>query len=483
MSFVYLIACAFALAITRSIIQVLRSSTSRLPGPWYTKWTSLVLDFHWMTASRTGYVHRLHQLYGPIVRLAPNEVAVSDMEAVKTIYSTKETYRKSEFYRRVVTVGTESLFSTVDVDFHRRHRRMLAGPMSESSIKNMAPRVEARVHLAISRIADEMKQRGSADVCKWWLFLATDVIGELTFGDSFRMMHLSRQKNDYARELEDVNRLTAIRSTFPSIVRFCRIVPLPVFKRAHEASINLRSYARDSLLRYRRLVENDPNVAQETLFTKLFRAETDEKLPFDELLSEAQSYIVAGSDTTANTLTYLTWSICRNPDIRSKLVQELRTLPPDFEDAQLHDLPYLNNVINESLRLYSAAPNGLPRVVPPGGAELAGYRFDADTVVSAQAYSMHRDPVVFPNPDSFLPERWAEPTKAMKDAFMAFGRGPRVCIGQHLARMELRLATARFFLTFPEARPSSQWGMSDDDMKPRIHFLLTPSGGRCLIQP
>ncbi|PHH78489.1 hypothetical protein CDD80_6757 [Ophiocordyceps camponoti-rufipedis] len=482
MSFVYLIGCAFALAIIRSIIQVLRSSTSRLPGPWYTKWTSLVLDFHWMTASRTGYVHRLHQLYGPIVRIAPNEVAVSDIEAVKTIYSTKETYRKSDFYRRIVTAGTESLFSTVDVDFHRRHRRLLAGPMSESSIKNLAPRVEARVDLAISRIAEEIKQRGSADVCKWWLFLATDVIGELTFGDSFRMLELGK-KNDYVRELENVGRLSAIRSTFPSIVRFCRIVPLPVFTKALEASINLRRYARDSLLRYRRLVEDDPNLAQETLFTKLFRAETDEKLSFDEMLSEAQSYIVAGSDTTANTLTYLTWCVCRHPDIRSKLVQELRTLPPDFEDAHLHDLPYLNNVINESLRLYPAAPNALPRVVPPGGAELGGYRFDADTVVSAQAYSMHRDPVVFPNPESFLPERWLEPTKAMKDAFMAFGRGPRVCIGQHLARMELRLATARFFSTFPEAHPSSREGMSDEDMKPRIHFILTPSGGRCLIQP
>ncbi|PFH57844.1 hypothetical protein XA68_14482 [Ophiocordyceps unilateralis] len=494
MALFYLVGCVFTLAVLRehqlvktpltkkqSIIQGLRSSTSRVPGPWYTKYTSLVLDFHWITATRTGYVHRLHQLYGPVVRIAPNEVAVSDMEAVKTIYSTKETFRKSDFYQRLVTNGTESLFSTVDVDFHRRHRRLLAGPMSESSLKGMAPQVEARVDLAISRIAEEMKGRGSADVFKWWLFMATDVIGQLTFGDSFRMLELG-QKNDYARELERVNRLSALRSTFPYLVRFSGIVPLPIFRRAMEASVNLRRYAGDSLRRYRRLVEDDPNLAQETLFTKLFRAETDEKLPFNEILSEAQSYIVAGSDTTANTLTYLTWSVCRRPDVRSKLVRELRGLPSDFDEAQLPTLPYLNHIVDETLRLYSAAPSGLPRVVPPGGAELAGYRLDAGTVVCAQAYSMHRDPLVFPSPDSFLPERWAEPTKAMKDAFMPFGRGPRVCIGQHLARMELRLATARFFLAFPEAHVSSLEGMSDDDMKPRIHFLLTPSGGRCLVQ-
>ncbi|RDA93305.1 hypothetical protein CP533_2057 [Ophiocordyceps camponoti-saundersi (nom. inval.)] len=477
----YLAGCAIALVVLRSIFKILRSSANHVPGPWYTKYTSLVLDFHFMTATRTTYVHRLHQLYGPVVRIAPDEVAISDIEAVKTIYSTKETFRKSNFYRRLVTAGTESLFSTVDVDFHRRHRRLLAGPMSETSLKSLAPRVEARVDLAISRITEEMKERGTADVFKWWLFMATDTIGELTFGDSFRMLELG-QKNAYARELERVNRVSAVRSTFPTLVRFSRFVPLPIFKSASEASFNMRRYAGDSLRRYRRLVDEDPNLAQETLFTKLFRAEADDKLPFDEILNEAQSYIVAGSDTTANTLTYLTWSVCRRSDIRAKLVDELRTLPTDFCEAELHALPYLNHVVDETLRLYSAAPSGLPRVVPPGGANLAGYNLDAGTVVSAQAYSMHRDPIVYPSPDSFIPERWMEPTKAMKDAFMPFGRGPRVCIGQHLARMELRLATARFFLAFPEAQISSLEGMSDEDMKPRIHFLLTPSGGRCLVQ-
>ncbi|RDA88395.1 hypothetical protein CP532_5629 [Ophiocordyceps camponoti-leonardi (nom. inval.)] len=477
----YLAGCAIALVALRSIFQILRSSTAHVPGPWYTKYTSLILDFHFMTATRTSYVHRLHQMYGPVVRLGPNEVAVSDIEAVKTIYSTKETFRKSDFYRRIVSADTESLFSTVDIDFHRRHRRMMAGPMSETSLKSLAPRVEARVNLAISRIGQEMKERGTADVFKWWLFMATDIIGELTFGDSFRMLELG-QKNAYARELERVNYISALRSIFPNLVQFSGIVPLPFFRRAFEASANLRRYASDSLNRYRRLVDEDPNLPQETLFTKLFRAEADEKLPFHEILNEAQSYIVAGSDTTANTLTYLTWSVCRRPDIRAKLVDELRTLPPDFGEAELHALPYLNHVVDETLRLYSAAPSGLPRVVPPGGADLAGYRLDGGTVVSAQAYSMHRDPIVYPSPDSFIPDRWAEPTKEMKDAFMPFGRGPRVCIGQHLARMELRLASARFFHAFPEAHISSLEGMSDEDMKPRIHFLLTPSGGRCLVQ-
>ncbi len=184
-------------------------------------------------------------------------------------------------------------------------------------------------------------------------------------------------------------------------------------------------YATDSLNRYRRVVENDTTFVQQTLFTKVFKAEEDEKMPFREVRDEAQSYIVAGSDTTANSMTYLTWAVCRHPSIRDALVKELRTLPEDYTEAQLRDLPYLEKVIDETLRLYSAAPSGLPRVVPSGGCQLAGYWFDEGTTVSTQAYSMHRDPVVFPQPDAFIPSRWAEPTKAMKDSYMPFGRGSR----------------------------------------------------------
>lgn len=219
----------------------------------------------------------------------------------------------------------------------------------------------------------------------------------------------------------------AIRSTFPSLARLSRAVPfpLPVFTRAVQASRNIARYASESLDRYRRLVALSPELVQQTLFTKLFQAEEADKLTFNEMRDEAQSYIVAGSDTTANSLTYLTWSVCRNPGIREALVKELRTLPEGYTESQLRDLPLLNLIIDETLRLYSAAPSGLPRSVPPGGADLAGYWFNEGDVVSAQAYSMHRDPVIFPHPEEFIPSRWASPTKLMKDSYMPFGRGPR----------------------------------------------------------
>lgn len=115
-------------------------------------------------------------------------MSIVDRDAVKTIYSTKETYRKPRFYRDAVINRVENIFTTGDIKFHRRTRRLLANPMSETSLKAMTVRIRDRVELTMTKMKDEMDSRGAADVFKWWLFMATDVIGELTFGDSFRML-------------------------------------------------------------------------------------------------------------------------------------------------------------------------------------------------------------------------------------------------------------------------------------------------------
>jgi len=88
-----------------------------------------------------------------------------------------------------------NVFNTNDIEFHRRHRRLLAGPMSESSLKTVEPFVREKAELAMQRIGEEMASRGVADMFKWSLFFATDVIGELTFGESFRMLDICKVRS------------------------------------------------------------------------------------------------------------------------------------------------------------------------------------------------------------------------------------------------------------------------------------------------
>lgn len=241
---------------------------------------------------------------------------------------------------------------------------------------------------------------------------------------SFVFTNSYDQKNQYIEDLEGLAAKGSIRSTFPTLISFATKLPLPVFKETAAASQRIRDYSAEAVARYKTNFANNPAAAKPTLFRKLFEA-GEAGLSDDEIRAEAQAYIVAGSDTTATTLTYLIYSVCSHADVRQKLVKELMKLPDDYAHSDLRELPHLNNVIDETLRLYAAVPSALPRLMPVGGAHLAGYFIPGETVVSTQAWTLHRDPHVFPDPEVWAPSRWEKGSKMMHDVVMPFGGGSR----------------------------------------------------------
>lgn len=186
----------------------------------------------------------------------------------------------------------------------------------------------------------------------------------------------------------------------------------------------------------------DAKNPQQSFFTKLFLAESEEKLTWQEVRSNALTFLVAGTDTTANTLTYLTWAVCQSPSVKATLVHELNQLPEGFDDTHLKSLSYLNQVIEETLRVYPAVATGLLRIVPAGGESIAGHHIPGGSTVSCQAYSLQRDPQVFPRPDEFDPARWAEPTNEMKHVMMVWGGGAR-------GKQSMRLGPCDTFIKTP----------------------------------
>lgn len=189
-----------------------------------------------------------------------------------------------------------------------------------------------------------------------------------------------------------------LRIAFPTLMRLATMLPLPLLRDFTAADLRLQSYPRESIQRYRNIIAADPWNPKPTLFTKLFKA-GEEGLSQQEIVSNAEAYIVAGSDTTAHTLTYLVWAVCRESEVKRRLVEEVTALPDGYTNEDLKQLQYLNQVLDEILRLFSAAPSSLPREVPKGGFEVDGYWIPGGVTVSTQAYSMHRDPVLFPEPE------------------------------------------------------------------------------------
>ena len=206
------------------------------------------------------------------------------------------------------------------------------------------------------------------------------------------------------------------------------------------------------------------------------------KLTDADVKQEAANLIVAGSDTTAITLTYLTWAILTCPTLRQDLESEADTLRQDFSDVDLEGLPLCNAAIEEALRLYGAAPGSLPRAVPPGGVTLDGHFIPAAVTVSTQAWTTHRDPAIFENPEMFEPRRWlaqGPQIDVMKAAMSAFGKGSRGCLGVHVARTELRYGLVLFLRRCKGLELSAS--VTAESMAAENFFLIAPRAHECVL--
>jgi cytochrome P450 len=134
-------------------------------------------------------------------------------------------------------------------------------------------------------------------------------------------------------------------------------------------------------------------------------------------------------------MTMTSYHVISNQDIYRTLTAELDRAFPDptarLDYATLEKLPYLTAVIKEGLRLSFGVPGRLPRMIETDGIMLNGYFIPRGTIVGMSSWMMHRNPKVFPDPDTFSPERWLDPANAgkLEKSFVAFSRGSRQCIG------------------------------------------------------
>ncbi|KAK5107264.1 hypothetical protein LTR62_001580 [Meristemomyces frigidus] len=454
---------------------------AHVPGPFISRCTNLRLKYAILRGNRVCYIHSLHQRYGPVVRVAPNEVALNDASAAKTIYKMGSPFMKTRFYSIFTGQRTTNLFSTCDAHWHGQHRRLTSANFSEQSVRLMEPYVAKNVQLAAQRIHDEATRDGFVDVLKWFMFMATDVIGEASFGESFRMLETGK-KDQYIADLEDLAAMGIVRVELESIINLMAKLPFGPAKKFPRIAARMNKYSDESIQRYWRRYSADPENVKPTLLTKEYALAENGVLPAEQLVHDARGYIIAGTDTTAITATYAVWELARHLEVQAALCGEVAGLPVDFNNDDLKTLPVLNQVLQETLRLHSAVGQGLPRAVPEGGADFGAYHLVGGTVVGVQAYSMHRDPAIWREPERFDPSRWENPSKAMLENFYPFGGGGRVCVGMHFAKLELRHALANFYRTFEVGvKPAYVQGFSDWEMEPLSWFLEPPRGNRCLV--
>jgi len=210
------------------------------------------------------------------------------------------------------------------------------------------------------------------------------------------------------------------------------------------------------------------------LLSMLLAARDEDGNPMSEqqLRDEVITLFVAGHETTANALAWSFYLVAQHPAVEAKLLAELAPLqgnPPSLRD--LAQLPYSEQVVKEAMRLYPPA-GGITRQ-PIHAIQLGGYPIAQGDTITISTYVMHHDPQLYPNPEHFDPDRFTPENEAKlpRYAYLPFGGGPRICIGNSFAMMEARLILLTILQKFSLRLAPGQ------NVRAEQLFTLRPKGG------
>ncbi|KAK5309418.1 hypothetical protein LTR70_010299 [Exophiala xenobiotica] len=383
-------------------------------------------QFHhvWNTKDRIdhySYIDKLHKQYGDFVRIGPNLLSIADPAIVNIVYGPTTKFTKSDWYDAFTASALRSYDSRI-----AKHTQKL--------IQQLRRRVGTTVNAQ-----------------EWIGFFAFDVMGDLAFGRTFEALELGKS-HWFIDTIREGGLPIGLFGTTPWLLECVIRLPLPP---SINPIVKLMNHSGNLVAERKR-----SNPAEEDVMSHILEAgEFFENSRAEEslLTSDARLLVVAGSDTTASTLTHVIYYIARDPTLATNLRAELaeNNLRNDHSltITSLAHLPFLNAVINEALRLHPPVPGGTYRSSPPGGIKVAGNFIPEGCVVLAPQYTIQRSSKAFTQPHDFIPERWTTRPELIRDknAFFPFSLGRHGCIGKQLAYNEMRSVISRLVLEFDVA--------------------------------
>ncbi|KAF0319193.1 cytochrome P450 [Colletotrichum asianum] len=401
-----------------SIYRLCFSPIAKFPGPKLAALTGRYEAYFDLVPKGGGQfpfaTKRMHEKYGPIVHINPDELHIDDPDFFDTLYRTSKPYDKlKQLENRFGIPG--ATFSTARHELHKIRRAAISPFFAKSKVREQTGDIQALMNTISRRLSTEYA--GTERVLNLhdvWHCFAADNIMDLVFGSPLDL-HLSPQFR--APFTGAITRVT----NWSHVTRY-----LPVL-----------GAATDSL----------PYWLAKRLYP-----------PFEPIIAyrehEAESLIGAGLETTAWTLALGSFYILHNPEVYAKLQSELASAIPDATQippwATLETLPYLTAIVKETLRMGMGVIERLVRINrnPANPWVYKGTVIPANVAVSMDQYHMLMNENVFPDPAAFRPERWLDDPRGPDDIhplthyMTVFGRGTRMCLGLNLAYSELYIGFA-----------------------------------------
>lgn len=455
-------------------------------------------------------VHALHEKYGEVVLISPSLVSFNGrLDLVHDVYV--QNMPKLQYYKLFRAHGHDNLFLTISSAEHLRHRKLLHKLYLKTSVWGLnvtRQMLMLQMGKMGQRLALLILQNVAADVYSLFGALAMDCITAFELGaengtDLMSKMQLRAVLSAHRKENDTLSLLSLFP---PPLTWVCRKLRRLATTSATEAWLfNLYS-ASFCLFNENQKFRNSTQLADIEKGASISNAShTPAGTSLHKLLSAGypplqacafvSDNIVAGHETTALALTYLTYELSRpvNKHHQGRLRFELERefgawsaeRSPISDVGRVVQLSYLDALVTENFRVHTLGVGAMPRVVPaPYTILFSGTSvvLPLGTEISCQQYLMHRNKLVFPNPDTWMPERWFQSktqVNHMRKHIMLFGRGVRMCLGMNLALAEFKLAIANIYWQF-ESEVCSLWcSVTEYQPGSSVEPITLVSGPQC----
>ncbi|KAF4461041.1 cytochrome P450 [Fusarium albosuccineum] len=426
-------------------------------------------------------VLQLHEQYGEVVRLAPNELSFINPDAWNAVMGHRkrgqeENGKDLDFWKTqkysVISAGRQD---------HGRMRRVLSHGFSAQAMVAQQPLIQDYVSLLIQRLHEVSAEgRQPVEMTSWYNWTTFDIIGDLAFGEPFGCLKDSTYHAWVSLIFDRIraNAFNNVLRKYPFSEFMIKMLVSKETARKFRAHIELTKEKVG-----RRLATED---TRHDFMASMVNTKENLKLSYPEIIDNSSLLIIAGSETTATTLSAVTYLLSKHQPVMKKLAKEVRSSFSSEDEIDLlsvQKLTYMLAVLNEALRFFPAVPTAIPRKAPAGGDTICGHYVAPGTILGIWQWPMNHSPDNFLLPESFIPERWLnEPrfNNDRKEAFQPFSFGPRNCLGKNLAYAEMRLILARVVWNFDlELDPKSQDWLQQNEaftlwQKPDLYIRLLP---------
>lgn len=399
-------------------------------------------------------------LMGPIIRISPQELHVSDPSFAETLYRQDGTWDKYAWSVNAFSAPDSTIF-TVDHHVHKIRRQPLAPFFSKARVRNNLYRIEKHLDRLCARISGYVSSGEIFDMGAATTAFSRDISGDFVIGKDYNSLSEEDFGIDLMIAIQGAGQIWRTNKFLRFLIHLPGLMPMDLpmkflkgaakaffeFKLVRDHLDSLIVIDTDNILTLQRnahqtkilMNSEEPTVSDEkaTIVGEIMKSKRPAvDKTFVAILEEVITIGGAGFETTAGVLKVVLFHLFDKPEILNRLRAELSSISRTIDTVEarltaLEQLPYLTAILMEGLRLSPALATRLARVTPDRDLFYNDIRIPSGTAVGMTAILLHTDDTMYPEPRSFNPDRWMDPNPwSLNDkVFIPFSKGTRNCLG------------------------------------------------------